>query len=133
MNNKTRILVCGGRHYGTTMTDDGYYVPNRAEVNLLNKTLDAVLLEVKNILVIHGAAKGADSLAEAWAIKNNVEQLKFPADWKQYGKAAGFLRNTQMLEEGKPDLVIAFPGGTGTAMMCKIAEAAGVNVRKIVK
>jgi hypothetical protein len=57
--------------------------------------------------------------------------LSFPANWKQYGKSAGYRRNTQMLEEGKPDIVIAFPGGRGTEMMCEIAETAGITVRRV--
>jgi hypothetical protein len=126
-----RILVCGGRDYGTTMTEDGYYVPNRSQVEKLNKYLDSIIEEFIDIIIIHGAAKGADTLASTWAKRNNIGQLSFPADWKSYGKAAGSLRNLQMLEEGQPDLVIGFPGGTGTEMMCKIAAGAGVEVRRV--
>lgn len=126
-----RVLVCGGRDYGIVMTEDGYYVPNKREVEKLNTYLDKILEEFKNIIIIHGAAKGADSLASTWAKRNKIEQLSFPANWNAYGKAAGSLRNLQMLEEGKPDLVIGFPGGSGTEMMCKIAEAAGVEVRRV--
>lgn len=132
MSTKTRVLVCGGRYYGTTTTDDGYKVPNRAQVAKLNSVLNEILKEFGEILIIHGAAKGADSLAGKWASANNIEQISFPAQWDKYGKAAGFLRNTEMLEKGKPDLVVAFTGGTGTAMMCKIATNAGVSVRRIV-
>lgn len=53
---------------------------------------------------------------------------EFPADWDKYGKRAGYLRNVQMLDEGKPDLVVAFPGGKGTAMMVKLAKERGVRV-----
>lgn len=134
MSSKFRILVCGGRHYGTRTTEDGYTAPNIQEIESLNSVLDSLLsIYEGNILIIHGVAKGADSLAGAWATKNSVEQLKYPAQWSKYGKAAGFLRNTEMLELGKPDLVVAFPGGTGTDMMCKIASAAGVEVRRIDK
>jgi hypothetical protein len=131
MNIKKRILVCGGREYGTRITEDGYSAPNYKEIELLNSSLDSLLATYKDIVIIHGCARGADSLAAAWATKNSIEQLKFPAQWSKYGKAAGFLRNTEMLEVGKPDLVVAFPGGTGTQMMCKIASAANVEVIKI--
>lgn len=131
MTDKTRVLVCGGRYYGSTTTEDGYRVPHRKQVETLKNYLDNILLEFPNLLIIHGAARGADSLAGDWAMKNNIEQLSFPAEWNKYGKSAGFLRNVEMLESGKPDLVIAFPGGTGTAMMCKIASAEGVEVRKV--
>ena len=131
MSDKTRVLVCGGRYYGTTTTEDGYRVPHRKEVETLEKYLNSLLKEFPSMLIIQGAAKGADSLAGQWAKKNNIEQLVFPADWNTYGKSAGFLRNTEMLQSGKPDLVVAFPGGTGTAMMCKIAAAEGVEVRRV--
>lgn len=81
--------------------------------------------------IISGGAKGADSLAIDWAVINWVPFTEYPADWKTHGKKAGFLRNTQMLNEGKPDLVIAFPGGKGTAMMLDISRKAGVAVEII--
>lgn len=54
----------------------------------------------------------------------------FKADWDKHGKAAGPIRNQQMLDEGKPDLVLAFAGGKGTDDMCRRARAAGVEVRR---
>ena len=55
----------------------------------------------------------------------------YPADWDTHGRGAGPIRNKQMLEEGKPDLVIAFPGGKGTANMIGQAKEAGIPVREI--
>jgi hypothetical protein len=52
---------------------------------------------------------------------NYVPVIEFPANWKVYGRAAGPIRNMKMLLEGKPDLVVAFPGGIGTADMVKKA------------
>jgi hypothetical protein len=103
-----RILVCGGRTYKGDVT------PTLERFNFA--------------LCITGGALGADSAAYTWAVKQGIPVKVYSADWKRYGKAAGFIRNTQMLIEGKPDLVIAFPGGIGTAMMCKIAREAGVEV-----
>lgn len=76
-------------------------------------------------------APGADSLARQWAEDNGVETIGFRASWNLYGKRAGYIRNVQMLNEGQPDLVVAFPGGAGTKMMINLAEAAGVPVVKI--
>lgn len=60
----------------------------------------------------------------------NVE--KYPADWEKYGKVAGPIRNQQMLDEGKPDVVYAFTddlsNSRGTADMCRRANKAGVPV-----
>jgi hypothetical protein len=55
----------------------------------------------------------------------------YPADWKKHGRSAGPIRNQHMLDVGKPNLVIAFPGGRGTADMMKRAEKAGIEVRRI--
>ena len=82
-------------------------------------------------LVIHGAARGADTLLDEWAQVWGIPSLAFPAQWRRLGRAAGPLRNGRMLAEGKPDLVIAFPGGRGTADMVRQAEAAGVRVIRV--
>jgi hypothetical protein len=47
---------------------------------------------------------------------------------KAWAGKAGPIRKQQMLDEGKPDLVVAFPGGRGTAHMVRIARAAGIEV-----
>jgi hypothetical protein len=85
----------------------------------------------EDLTIIHGAASGADSLASIWAKAFAHKVESYPADWAKYSKRAGYIRNTQMLNEGKPDLVVAFPGGKGTQMMINLAEAAGVPVVRI--
>lgn len=85
--------------------------------------------------LIHGAARGADTLAAFWAERRGFPEeaiLAFPADWDRYGKSAGYLRNQQMLDEGQPDLVVAFVDkplakSKGTTMMVDIARQAGVK------
>jgi len=57
--------------------------------------------------------------------------MPFPADWGKYSKSAGYIRNKQMLAEGKPDLVVAFPGGKGTANMVKLAKLANIPIHTI--
>ena len=110
-----RILVCGGR----TFDDD----------QKLSKVLN--LYRTDNMVIIQGEAKGADTLAKFWAKRNNVPFESYPADWNKYGKRAGYIRNNQMLNEGKPDLVIAFPGGVGTQMMIHLSKAAGISVVEV--
>jgi len=112
-----RILVCGGRFY--------------ANENKIFKTLDKAKSVFVKVHIIHGGADGADTIAGRWAISRNVEYTKFPAKWTEYGRKAGFIRNKQMLDEGKPDLVIAFQGQKGTRMMIELAEKAGIPVREI--
>lgn len=81
--------------------------------------------------IIEGGAKGADALAVDFSCTYGTKLEDFSADWEQFGKRAGYLRNKQMLEEGKPDLVVAFPGGKGTAMMVRLAKEANVKVLEI--
>jgi len=111
-----RVLVCGGR------TSDDW--------ERLAGVLDG-LDPMKVSVVIHGAAPGADTLAGRWAELRRVPVEAFPADWEKHGRAAGPIRNAPMLAEGKPDLVVAFPGGRGTANMCKQARTAGVEVVEV--
>jgi hypothetical protein len=70
---------------------------------------------------------GADYFAKQWAGSRAVRVVTFKADWRQFGKKAGPIRNQQMLDEGKPGLVVAFPGGWGTADMLRRAKKAGVD------
>lgn len=83
--------------------------------------------------IIEGGARGADSLGAQYAEEVGIPSRRFPALWGTYGKAAGPIRNTQMLKEGAPDLVVAFlaPNSRGTKHMISIAEKAGVPVKVI--
>ena len=85
------------------------------------------------LTIIHGCAKGADSIAGRVAEKNGWSVEEYPADWNYYGNGAGIIRNRQMLKKGKPDLVLAFWDGKsrGTANMIELAERAGVTVKVI--
>lgn len=112
-----RVLVCGGRDYFDRQT--------------IYRTLTTLHHEKPFTTLMHGNAQGADTLASEWAATLGVPSLAYPADWKKHGKAAGPLRNAFMLEEGKPDLVVAFPGGRGTADMIEKATKAGVPVNRI--
>jgi hypothetical protein len=115
---KMRVLVCGGRYFSDT--------------RLIWDTLDKLALDHGFTHLIHGAARGVDSIAANWALtRPNITSMAFPADWDHWGLAAGPIRNQQMLTEGKPDLIIAFPGGKGTADMIRRAMAAKVKVEKI--
>lgn len=109
-----RVLVCGGRDYHQFAAVD----------KALRQVHDQYGIDV----LIHGAARGADSLGAKWAEQRGIPTLSFPADWDKHGRAAGHIRNAQMLDEGKPEGVVAFPGGRGTADMVRKARAAGIKV-----
>jgi hypothetical protein len=114
-----RLLVCGGRDY----TD---------EVAVFG-VLDAVHAKRGIACIIAGAATGADRVAYTWAKSRSIEIHEFPADWKTHGKAAGPIRNRQMLSEGRPTGVVAFPGGRGTADMIRAAKESGLQVWEPIK
>lgn len=109
-----RVLVCGGRDF----TDEG----------MLEEVLDKIHDERKIGCIIHGNARGADKLAGRWAAYNDIETFSYPADWERDGSAAGPIRNRKMLYEGRPDIVVAFKGGRGTADMVAASRKAGVDV-----
>lgn len=110
-----RVIVCGGREYNDAAA------------------LSRVLTEHGVTWLAEGGSNGADWLARHWALSQSprVPVTTYPADWEQHGKAAGPIRNQFMLEHAKPDAVIAFPGGKGTADMVRRAKAAGVRVIEV--
>lgn len=106
-----RVLVCGGRNY--------------RQQSSVDMVLDAL---PRPSVIIHGAARGADTLAAKWAANRGIPTEAYPADWDAYGNNAGGMRNTQMLQQGRPHVVVAFPGGTGTANMIRQSRHAGIPV-----
>jgi predicted Rossmann-fold nucleotide-binding protein len=129
------ILVCGGRHYG-----------NRA---FLFKTLDILLAErgwrPRDVRIITGGATGADSLGIQWAKARGTDWRPYYATWSdlthpnaiikrrkgngsKYDASAGHRRNQTMLDREHPYLVVAFPGGAGTADMIRRAKLANIEV-----
>lgn len=73
---------------------------------------------------------GADYFAMRWAIVNNVPFATEPADWTQHGTRAGPIRNARMLNQYRPDLVVAFPGGKGTADCVRKARNMNITVKE---
>jgi hypothetical protein len=111
-----RLLICGSRRYR-----------NRSKIREL-------LEQYRPAVLICGMAPGADRIAYEIAKKLGILVEEYPADWAAQGKAAGPIRNQQMLREGKPDRVVALPVGSlvmdsrGTWDMVRRARAAGVPV-----
>ncbi|MBR3251110.1 MAG: DUF2493 domain-containing protein [Erysipelotrichaceae bacterium] len=111
------VIIAGTRYF------DNY--------DLLEFSCDKVLLGFKNVTVISGGAKGADSLGERYAAKKGFPVTRFLPDWDQYGKAAGPIRNKQMAEAA--DILIAFWDGNsrGTKSMIDLALQNHLNVHVI--
>jgi predicted Fe-Mo cluster-binding NifX family protein len=111
-----RVIVCGGRNY--------------TEEEVIRKRLALLRDEHPDAIVIHGAAPGADAWSGYVAGTLGLTVEVHPANWAKHGRAAGPIRNQEMLDSGV-DLVIAFPGGRGTEDMIKRAERAGVEVQQV--
>jgi YspA, cpYpsA-related SLOG family len=109
-----KVLVCGSRHW-----------TNEA---VIRRELERLPSET---VIIEGGASGADSIARAVAHALGFTVLEHKAAWNTFGRAAGPIRNQQMLDENKPELVLAFTDDqsarTGTADMLRRAERAGIT------
>lgn len=115
-----RVAVCGGRDYGEVDTDES------AEIYFAIRRLhEATTISA----LIQGGSRGADRSAAECARGLGIKVVTVPADWRTYGKAAGPIRNQRIINDFKPDLVLAFPGGRGTADMVSRAKNAGIEVR----
>lgn len=110
------VLVTGGRKF-----DDA---------NLVQVTLNSIHATKPIDILIHGNARGADKLADNWARSHGIQPAACDALWNQFSDTAGPRRNRMMLLL-KPNIVVAFPGGAGTAHMCKLAVEANIKVIKI--
>lgn len=112
-----RVVIFGGRDF--------------TNKRLAFKALDQLHEQYKFTVVIDGMAKGADKIGFDWGKERGLQAERYPAEWGRYGRAAGPIRNQQMIDEGKPDIGVAFPGGTGTAHMKSRLKAAGIKVKTI--
>lgn len=134
-----RALICGSRDW--TNSDLIWLV--------LDALHERAIGGAEDLTVIHGACNtrldtradkaigcGADAYAHEWCFvhPHSVGESLYPADWERYGKRAGFVRNAEMLADGKPDVVVGFtndPPSAGTRMMLDLARRAGVPTYRI--
>lgn len=108
-----RLVVTGGRDYVDGVT--------------LRAVLDALREMYGVVELAHGDSRGADRLAGHWAETRGVTVKRYPARW-DLGKFAGLTRNYEMLVRFRPDAVVAFPGGRGTADCVKRAVSMKIPV-----
>lgn len=117
----TRVIVCGGRNFG--------------DKNLCFEMLNLYLGKYKNPEIVSGNTKGADSFGEEYAKEHGLKVTVFKPNWKQYGRAAGPIRNREMLlyalEESA--VIIAFWDGQskGTMNMIDQARKAGAIIHVV--
>lgn len=103
-----KTIIAGGRHYNLTDEDREF--------------LDSLTITE----VVSGVAPGADLDGVSYAIARNLPIEQFPADWRRYGKRAGFIRNREMAKYA--EACVLFPGGRGTASMAREAAKEGLTV-----
>ena len=112
-----KVLVCGGRNYG-----DSAAVYSALMAIYEREPYDTL------IIIQGGCPTGADAIARHWCIAHYVPYINVPADWAKHGKSAGPIRNQRMIDVYEPDMVLAFPGGKGTADMVLRAEKSAIRV-----
>ncbi len=108
------VIIAGSRNF------DNY--------KLLKEKVDNILKDKKDITIVSGTANGADKLGEKYAFENNLSLKKFPADWEEHGKSAGYIRNEQMAKFSQ--ILIAFWNGKskGTKHMIDLANKHSLDV-----
>lgn len=120
------VVVTGGRDY--------------ADARRVHAELARLNAEHGLVAVAHGdCPTGADAHAAAWAgpyDDGGIEHWRFPAAWEALGRRAGPVRNGRMLRyvrgvRGEPCMVLAFPGGAGTADCVRQARALGLRVEEV--
>lgn len=111
-----KLLVSGSR----TITD-------RAKVFQALDFMISEMLMGDEVTIIEGGAKGVDSLARLYAIERKIPYEEHPADWDKNGRAAGYVRNVEMVKEADVALIIWDGKSKGTAHAMKICEKKGVK------
>lgn len=120
-----RVVVTGGRYF--------------LDRESVFTELDALLVDHDEVSIIHGACCdpdeptrviGADRWAQEWAMSRQQNYAGFPAKWGLYGNPAGPIRN-RLMARLQPDLVLAFPGGTGTDNMVQCAKDNSLPYRRV--
>ena len=108
------LIICGDRYW--------------TDWNTINTVIAAV---PKDSTIIHGGANGVDTMAGVTARHSGLTVIPVTAKWKQYGRSAGPIRNSEMLKYC-PDVVLAIhnnlSSSKGTANMIKQATDAEVPI-----
>ena len=110
-----KVIIAGGREFNNYET--------------LVKICDEYLKDKKNIQIISGAARGADSLGEKYAIEKRYSLVKIPAKWETFGKSAGYKRNEEMVKIA--NCLIAFWDGKskGTNHTIQLAKKFKLDIK----
>lgn len=120
-----RVVVYGGRDF----YDEHWLKKELCDLVWQRHRFKDVPKQIRTL--IHGGAPGVDRMAGSFGIGCGLDVKEYRADWNKHGRAAGPIRNQQMIDEGRPDLGVEFPGGRGTADMTRRLRAAGIPVIEV--
>ena len=109
-----RLLVAGGRHL-----DD---------VTPIRRALERVHAMGPITVIIHGGSGFLGIASEDWAREQRLHVVRYPANWREFGKRAESIRNAFMLADSRPDMILALPGGNDTRDLVSRALAARLAV-----
>ena len=109
-----RLIIAGGRHL-----DD---------VALIRAALARAHAIRPITVLIHGGSGALGITAEDWAREMRLHVVRYPANWRELGKRAEAMRNAFMLEDSRPDMVLALPGGNDTADLVANAKRLSLPV-----
>lgn len=112
-----KIVVCGSRSF--------------CDMDKVRKVMPFFLSRLGDVVIVSGAARGADALGELWAAEMGMDVMRFPADWGRFGRSAGMIRNADMCAVA--DGCVAFWDGVsrGTKGMIDLCRRRGVPVRVV--
>ena len=125
-----KVIIAGGRDFQSYATLKGsfYEFLKEQKEDFLDKSLSDTLSDIE---IVSGCARGADSVGELFASRRGLPIKRFPADWKQHGKSAGYLRNKEMAEYANGLLAFWDGKSRGTKHMIDTAKKKGLDVKVV--
>ena len=116
------VIICGSREFSNYDL-----LKERCDFYLSQKLQDPMT----EVVIISGAARGADTLGEKYAQERGLQVKQFPANWEKYGKSAGYKRNYEMASVSSACIAFmdAYSECKGTKNMIEIAKQQGLLVR----
>ena len=135
-----RVIIAGGRDFNDYFVLSAQVIKIFADLIHRRKEIgigNDKGVKIDNVKIVSGTARGADKLGEKFAESNGLEVVRFPADWKNLGKRAGYVRNTEMAKysvaDGNYGVLIAFWDGKsrGTKHMIDLANKYGLEIHVV--
>ena len=112
-----KLIIAGSRTFGN--------------YKLLSTHLDDICARFDITEIVSGTAAGADSLGELYAKEHNIPVKRFPADWKKYGKSAGYRRNALMAQYADACICFSVDDSRGTQHMINLAQQYKLRLRVV--